>query len=91
MPNYKIKVKANKRIQDVVITASDPENASQLVLSKFPTGVVLSIEQKGPGNEGPAPAVTVNRSSGMKKLVLLIIILALAAGGYMLLKSMGKI
>jgi len=93
MPNFKLKIKANKRLQDIIIVASNMEDARSQALSKHPSAEIISVEQKGPGGSvrRKESAYAVPGSSGLaKKIVLTIVVIAIAVG-FLVLKSMGKL
>ncbi len=55
MPNFKLTMKINKRLTDVVLVARDIEDARSRALTMHPTGEIVSIEQKGAGCAGCSP------------------------------------
>lgn len=95
MPNFKLTMKINKRLTDVVLVARDIEDARQRAMTMHPTGQIVSIEQKGAGGAVPPPTpAAAPQTTGrglVRKLVLLAVVAAIATAGYLALRSMGKI
>ena len=85
MPNFKLKMKVNQRIQTMDFVARDIEDAKTKAMTKYPVGVILEIEQKGGGGELPRQQYTnVSNApkSGHRIILILIILLALAGVAY---------
>ena len=94
MPNFRVEMKLNRRIESQVFTARDPADARKQAETKYPTAEILKVEQRGFGGAVQPPAAAAGpakKGSALRKLVLLVLIAALVAAGYYILHSMGKI